>query len=285
MYRRDGGSDDQPVCTYSDAIVTSAQLLAAGTTRRAIQAGVTAGALVRLRRGVYARPNACADARAAAAHGGGMACVTAARHLGLWVLTPDERVHVGLGGHGHAYAHEACACVEHWEGVTEAFGESPVPRILRQILMCRGVEEFFVAVESALRLRLLSRTGLAWLHAHTNDAAREALAFAQALADSGLESLLRWRLRKHRLRIRSQVAIISVGVVDLLVGDRLIIEADGRENHDGRSKRHKDLMRDAGAAVWGYITLRFDYAMIVHDWETVESAILGVVERGLHLDP
>ena len=39
--------------------------------------------------------------------------------------------------------------------------------------------------------------------------------------------------------------------------------------------RHKDLVRDANAAAWGYVTLRFDYALIVHDWDLVEAAILG----------
>ncbi len=41
-------------------------------------------------------------------------------------------------------------------------------------------------------------------------------------------------------------------------------------------------MRDAQAAAWGFVTLRFDYAMVVHDWPTVEAAILGHVSRGLH---
>ena len=77
--------------------------------------------------------------------------------------------------------------------------------------------------------------------------------------------------------------IIAVGVVDLLIGDRLIVEADGKSNHDDLPSRHKDRVRDANAAIWGYVTLRFDYAMILHDWETVEMAILAHVDRGLHL--
>ncbi|MFF0909210.1 hypothetical protein ACFWZW_00795 [Microbacterium enclense] len=41
-------------------------------------------------------------------------------------------------------------------------------------------------------------------------------------------------------------------------------------------------MRDATAATWGFVTLRFDYAMVVHDWPVVEAAILAHVSRGLH---
>ena len=73
--------------------------------------------------------------------------------------------------------------------------------------------------------------------------------------------------------------IAGVGGVDALIGDRLIVEVDGRDNHDGASMRHKDLVRDANAAMWGYVTLRFDYALIVHDWDMVERAILGALAR------
>jgi very-short-patch-repair endonuclease len=211
--------------------------------------------------------------------------VTAARHAGLWVLSDDTAVHVWLGGHGHAYVHEACACVEHWDDAPAADASDgvSVPRILEQIRRCFGIEEFFVAFESALRQGLITAAGVGWLGARGDRELREAISFARRDADSGLESLLRWRLRPYGLRIRSQVPIVGVGTVDLLIGERLIVEADGRENHDGESRRHKDLVRDASAAMWGYITLRFDYAMIVHDWDAVERAILAHVHRGHHL--
>ncbi|WP_347345607.1 DUF559 domain-containing protein [Microbacterium sp.] len=156
-------------------------------------------------------------------------------------------------------------------------------RILRQILSCKGVEAFFVTLESALKARLLTRAGWAWLRAHVNGEGREAMELARSDADSGLESLLRWRLRGRRLRVRTQVRILGVGVVDVLIGERLIIEADGKDNHEDDEHRHKDLVRDANAAVWGYATLRFDYALIVHEWELVEAAILGAVAAGHHL--
>ena len=265
------------------SIATAAELLGQGRTRRAIAAAARAGDLGRLRRGVYASPDACEPARTAAMHGGAIACLTAARHLGLWVLSGDETVHVWLRGGGHAYPHAECRCVEHWDDgkAGRAFDLPPVAHVLRQILGCFGVEEFFVAVESALRKGLLSSTGLGWLRRQTNKLARKALTLVRRDADSGLESLLRWRLRRYRLRVRTQVWIPSTGRVDLLIGDRLLVEADGRENHAGESLRHKDLVRDAHAAMWGYTTLRFDYAMIVHDWDLVERAILSRLGRGV----
>lgn len=86
-----------------------------------------------------------------------------------------------------------------------------------------------------------------------------------------------WRkgLLSHAARSR----IRGVGIVDFVVGGRVIIEADGKENHDGSTARHKDLRRDAAASALGYETLRFDYAQIVHDWPSVQSAILAAVRR------
>ena len=272
------------MCTRPGGISSFGDLRAT-SSRREIAARVAAGTLEQLRIGVYAHVGLCAPMRTAALHGGGVACVTAARHHGLWVLTEEEHVHVWVGEHGRTREHGECTCVTHWEdAATTAFGVPPVRTVLRQILGCRGIEEFFVTLESALRQGKLTKTDVAWLRRHTNDLARDAIDFARDDADSGLESLLRWRLRRHGLPVRAQVHIFSVGVVDFLIGDRLLIETDGKANHASVSHRHKDLERDALAMMWGYTTLRFDYAMIIHDWEIVELAILAALDRNLHRD-
>jgi len=109
-------------------------------------------------------------------------------------------------------------------------------------------------------------------------AARWLLDLARPDSESGLESLLRLRLYLLGIRLDCQVDIDGVGRVDFVVGGRVILEADGEENHAG-SRRHKDLVRDAAASVLGYETLRFDYAMIVHHWDTVVAAILPALNR------
>jgi very-short-patch-repair endonuclease len=279
------------VCETADSILTYAQLRASGLSRTQLQQQLDAGYLRRVRRGIYARIGSCDDAVTAAEHGGSLACVSAARHAGIWVLDElTETVHVWLHGDGHRRhpsCDDGCGCMAHWDAgpAADVFGRPSVPRILRQILACRGVEEFFVAVESARRQGLLNQRGMIWLRAHTNAAGREAIAFSRSDADSGLESLLRWRLRRYGLRVRTQAVIPSVGRIDLLIGARLLIETDGKANHDGALLRHKDLVRDANAAAWGYVTLRFDYALVVHDWDLVERAILGQVAAGHHLVP
>lgn len=263
----------------SRSIFTTRELRADGLTRREIAAAVDSGRLSRIRIGVYAAPSACASLRAVAAHGGSTACVTAARHYGLWTLDDDHEPHVWLKTGQRAHHDSSCGCIEHWDRDVRPAASGPLPlrQVLRQILGCRGPEHFFVTLESALRQGHLTTADLRWLRKHTNARGREALSLARTDADSGLESLLRWRLRKLGLRVRTQVSIFGVGVVDALIGDRLIVELDGRANHHGAEKRHKDLTRDADAASWGYVTLRFDYALVIHDWDLVESAILGAL--------
>lgn len=270
------------MCTADEAFSTFRGLRDAGWTRTEIDRGLASARLARVRRGVYAFAGACDQAVAAVTHGGAIHCVTAARHEGLWVLTEEQRVHVGVRAGDHQYPHtDDCTCVVHWDDrpTVDAFGIPSIPRILREVLRCGGVEEFFVALESALRQRKIGRVGLAWLAAHTNGLGREALRFARADADSGLESLVRWRLRVRALPVRTQVSIRNVGVVDLVIGDRLIVEVDGKKNHDGPSLRHKDLVRDAHAAAQGFVTLRFDYALVLYDWPLVEQAILAQLAR------
>jgi very-short-patch-repair endonuclease len=201
------------------------------------------------------------------------------------VLDEGSGVHVWLRGDGHRRHDDACACVEHWDdaSVDDPFLLASIPRILRQILGCLGIEAFFVSLESALRQGRLSKADLAWLMRSTNRAARGAIHYARRDADSGLESLFRWRLRSLGLPIRSQVRIAAVGTVDFLIGHRLIVEVDGKPNHATEPMRHKDLVRDANAAASDYVTLRFDYALVIHSWELIERAIRAQVAAGRHL--
>jgi len=267
------------MCSGS-SIHTRTELFAAGMTRRAIESALQAGRLVRLRRGVYADADACEPVMSAALLGGPPACVSAARHHGLWTMAAPEPLHVGLSPRGHR---RGTGWVPHWDhDVADTFGVPAVAQTLRQILRCRGVEDFVVALESALHQRKIGPAELSWLAAHTNDTGREAIAFARSDAESGLETLVRWRLRDWGVKVRTQHGIVSVGRVDLLLGERLIVELDGADNHASPDHRHRDLVRDAHAAAWGFVTLRFDYAMVVHDWPTVELAIRAHLDRGLH---
>lgn len=256
-----------------------------GVSAYALKVAVRTGAVERVRSGLYALPSLLSAAtRQALAHGGVLACASAADEAGLWVM-PYAGTHVWLTRVGHEKSHDPCDCVAHWDGVVAGAGQETrvsVAHALWQLASCLGQEAFFVTYESALRLRALTRREQLSLKASLPARFGRLFELARSTADSGLESLMRYRLFLLGITVEGQVDVPGVGLVDLLIGDRLLLELDGNENHDGPVKRHKDLRRDALAAALGYETLRFDYALVLFEWEIVEAAILAKVASGAH---
>jgi len=249
-----------------------------GLSRRMLSSAVRDGTITRVRNGVFATPSAPADVLTAAAHGGALTCSRALRLHGIWTLEDDTNPHVWLGTHGRNH-HIACTCTGHYFGGRTVLGLAPLEDALVHVYLCKGDESFFVSIESALQLRKIGAASRARVRSRLPAKARWLVDLARTDADSGLESLLRLRLHLLGIRLECQVDIPSVGRVDFVLHELLILEADGAENHDSASHRHRDLLRDAEASRQGYETLRFDYAMIVHDWPVVEAAILAAVDR------
>ncbi|WP_292909342.1 DUF559 domain-containing protein [Microbacterium sp.] len=184
-----------------------------------------------------------------------------------------------LGAKQHPLQHPHCVCVAHHYSGHPPLVATDVETALLHLRRCAGEEAFFAAFESAWRLRKLSREARSRIRAALPASARWLVDLARADADSGLESLLRLRLHLLGLTLERQVTIDGVGRVDFVIAARLIVEADGTENHDSPEHRHRDRKRDAQASALGYETLRFDYAQIVHDWPVVQAAILGARRR------
>jgi very-short-patch-repair endonuclease len=99
-------------------------------------------------------------------------------------------------------------------------------------------------------------------------------------ADSGLETLFRTRLRWLRLPIRAQISIHGHRV-DYLIGDRLIVQIDGKQ-HAGAQKA-ADNSHDAELQARGYHIIRVTYAQVMHDWPRVQHEIQLAIAAGLHL--
>lgn len=251
-----------------------------GCTRRSLASAAKQGSIHRVRNGVYALPPADPKVLTAAAHGGELTCADALRAHGVWVLpAEDPTVHVWLGAAGRRHTHPGCSCIVHHSPGRAGIGLASVTSALIHAYRCLDREAFFAAYESAWNKRLISAsdrkrirrelpTSIAWL-----------LDLARPDAESGLESLLRLRCHLLGIRLDCQVDIPGVGRVDFVVAGRVILEVDGRLNHAGPDKRHRDLMRDAAASALGYESLRFDYAMVLHQWDTVLSAVRSAIGR------
>ena len=262
----------------------TSELRRRGVAEADLTRAVRAGEILRPRQGVYASVDTAPALLHAAEHGGTLGCCAAGALHGLWILRAPDQHHIWLGAKGTARS--TCkTCRIHWDAGRVSVGIlPPVATVLLQIANCADEDTFFAALESALRHSRLAPGDLAWLWRHLPIRMRWLVGFARADADSGLESLVRLRLHRIGITVRTQVLIPGVGEVDFVIGSRLIVEADGRENHEGDDKRHKDLLRDAVAATLGYETLRFDYDLILHDWPVVEAAILAALTRGENRD-
>ncbi|HEX5859519.1 MAG TPA: hypothetical protein VFY91_15555, partial [Microbacterium sp.] len=76
---------------------------------------------------MYSAPTAPQGVQLAALHGGELACASALRRYGVWILEDERRTHVWLGAKGRAHPHHSCACVVHRDAGRSAFGMVSVP--------------------------------------------------------------------------------------------------------------------------------------------------------------
>jgi very-short-patch-repair endonuclease len=104
------------------------------------------------------------------------------------------------------------------------------------------------------------------------------------LSQSGTESFVRVRLRRRGVRVQTQFRRPGVGRVDLLIGDRLVIECDSDEFHSGDEAQERDYDRDLALIDGDFLVLRLRYRHVVYEWERVERIILGLIRRGRHLN-
>jgi very-short-patch-repair endonuclease len=278
--------DPAQVCARYGGVARTFQLSAAGISKRRLRIAVADGVVVRIREGVYAHPMADDKAVHAARHGGRLACVDALKWHGLWVL-PDDRLHIAMQPGGRFHEHHPCdvTLVRHWNTPVTAAGMAvEIEPALAQLSRCGTDEAFIVAVESSIAggRPKLSAAGFARLRDAVSAERAALLSFAIAASDSGLETLVRWRLHLLGIRCRAQVDVSGVGRVDLIVGDRLIIELDGRAYHSSEEAFAVDRRRDAAVAALGFVTLRFSYAQVIHAWDDVVSAVLAAISSGLH---
>ncbi len=271
--------DPHTLLSRLGGLARGTQLQSCGITRSQLTLAVQDQTIARVRPGVFATNELHHNVRRAALHGGSLTCADALRRHGVWVVSEEGRPHVWVGRRGRVHEHTGCRCVSHFFHGVAGLGVVDVETALIHLHRCEGDESFFASFESAWRMRKLSEAGRLRIRAALPAYARWLVDIARPDADSGLESLVRLRLHILGLLLECQIIVTGVGKVDFLIEGRLIIEIDGKENHDGPSRRHKDLVRDAAASALGLETLRFDYAQVIHDWPAVQAAIVAALAR------
>ncbi len=257
------------------AVWTARELRDTGATRREISAAMELGRLVRIRAGWYAAPHAHSDVVAAVQAGGSLTCAGALRRHGAWVL--EDHSHVRIAP--RAAARSLDRRVHHLPGRAVG-GVDDVATALGVAARCLPLDSLVAVVDSCLHQRLIHPADSDLCGTSTG---RRALELADARAESGLESLGRIRLRRLGLRVTVQARINGVGRVDLLVGDRLVVEFDGDRWHSTAEQREQDRRRDAILVSTGRLVIRAGYERTVHQWPVLEQQILAIVHRDDHL--
>ncbi|WP_193596165.1 endonuclease domain-containing protein [Microbacterium sp. YJN-G] len=249
-------------------------------SRHDIDLAIHAGLLARVRNGWVAEPTADRMLVDAARHGAVITCVTQAKRLGLWAHDPEPRLHWGVtpgsagGKPAHVQVHWARPLVPRHPDALE----DPIENVLALVADCEPREQALATWESALNQRLVTRDALERLPLKTRT--RALLRDAVPFADSGLETYLRERLRWLRLHLTFQVWIAG-HCVDLLIGDRLVLQIDGA-THTGE-QRDADIRHDAELMLMGYRVIRVGYWQVMEQWHLVQDQILRAVAQGLHL--
>jgi very-short-patch-repair endonuclease len=259
---------------------STAELRAAGMTGRDVRAALAAGTLRRLRVGRYASGPVDAQLEAAVAFGASLTCASALSRQGVWVLEPSDHWRLDRNGH-HARSASSSHRRVHWCQGGARQGIDDVATALLCAQRCMSREALLCSIESALNSKSTTRLALSGLRGTTNG--QWELRRSDARSESGLETLARVRLHGRGIRVRPQVRFAGIGRVDLLIGERLVLELDGEQWHSSPEARERDRRRDAALVALGCLPLRAGFVRVVHEWPVLESQILEIVRRDEHL--
>ncbi|QOC24538.1 DNA/RNA helicase [Microbacterium hominis] len=146
---------------------------------------------------------------------------------------------IGRAGYGRGALAPTATAVVHWarpvvprhpDGLVDA-----PENVLAAVAACQPFEVALAVWESALRNAEMDAAALARLRLPA--CARRVLAAAEVWSDSGLETFVVPRLRWMRLPLRRQIWIAGHRV-DLLIGERLVLQIDGG-HHVGPQRLHR----------------------------------------------
>lgn len=278
-------------------IASTIQLQMLGARMTDISRALRSGSIERVRVGWVAVPSAPQKIVRAVRVGGRMSCLSVLREEKIWCAR-DRRLHirVAAGARGLSAPHDRAVPLgdpERWGVVIHrsrrAYGldepEGPVDSFewsLLHAIGCQSKADAIVTLDSALNNTRISRTGLEFLMSELPSSYRAYLDLVDAGAQSGLETKARLGLHRYNIPYRSQVEIGDAGFVDLLVGDRLVIELDGREFHSSDEAYEEDRRRDLILHELGYKVIRLTYDQVMDEWGRVVALIRELVGRQEH---
>jgi very-short-patch-repair endonuclease len=268
-----------------------ARLADLGCSREEVRAAVRSHEIRRVRNGWFATPEAHPELVRAVRVGGTATAATVARLHRLWVHG-DTRLHVRVRHSTGRLAspadrrvpldrekHGVCVHYSTRGGLDQA--RDPLTLALAEMFACADEAATLATVDSALERGVLQMGHLDLLKGWMPRSRRHLIERVDPDCQSGLETRVRLLLRSKRIAFRAQADIEGVGYVDFLVGERLVIEVDGRAFHTGEAFE-EDRRRDFVLVARGYLVLRLSYRQVMDDWDRTRAGILSLVGRGEH---
>ncbi|WP_347756185.1 type IV toxin-antitoxin system AbiEi family antitoxin domain-containing protein [Agrococcus sp. ProA11] len=298
--------DAPQLFSASLGVLTTAQLRRAGVTKRQIRDAVAAGTFTRVRRGWLAYrgdPAAVAAVRAC----GAVSCLSAMEHLGAWqprrtlghVRRADaQRDRRGQPKESHRPPSGAAAQGARRPARDRAakgcrpYGSNPpvlaaiddLETAFRCALRCADREQLITVADSIVHRKLATLDELRHWSEDAPLRVRALLELVEPKSEAGTESMVRLRLRRLGIVVRVQ-QWIGRRRVDLLIGDRLIIECDSAAWHTDAEAFQRDRRTDRIHVALGYLVVRLTWEQIHDEWPQIEQDILAIVRRGDHRWP
>lgn len=140
-----------------------------------------------------------------------------------------------------------------------------------------------MALDSVVERRLLPYGELMDLRAHAPAGRRRVFDLVVPGCQSGLETRARLAGVRLRVRVRAQVSVAGVGLVDNVFGDCLAVETDGRAFHSGSAQLEEDYRRTLALQARGFVVVRLSSRQVLHQWTETETALALLVGRRQHV--
>ncbi|CAM3807611.1 DUF559 domain-containing protein [Smaragdicoccus niigatensis] len=257
-------------------VVSAAQLREAGIAYSDIRQLRDFGWMT-IRRGWYQAPGASESVVAAVKKGAAVSCVSALEKHGVWV-PETTRTHIRFPGKGkRRYVN----CRPYRSSAPVHAAVDSIDLAVGAALNCLDREGVLVVLDSMLNQKIIAESDARTFLTASRFRHLDLADHLDRKSESGLETMVRVRLRALQIHLRTQVTIGDIGRVDLLIGTSLVIETDGWDTHKG--KRQQDVKRDRRLLALGYVVIRLTYDDVVHQWNESLEDILAVVRRRGHL--
>lgn len=268
-------------------VVSTIQFAQAGIPANALTRLVKVGTIRRVTRGLYTCPEIpIGQTGRARLLGGAISCITALKEHGFWT-PPSRATHLRLPAKRFA-AHQRnqvtaklfASAVTHPTTAEITTSYDGWQDALQCASQCCSRDELVAIIDSARRHQIVA-TGDIIAACSGSSALLTAWELSDARSDSGVETLVRLRLRKLKLRFSIQHQI-GRWRVDFLIGNCLVVEIDGFAYHSDVEAFARDREKDRYLQERGYTVLRFTYWDVMHHWRSCEEQILGFVRANRH---